>query len=77
VDDDALLSVEAFDDARAVKLSGIGRLPAAGRVKGRAVEDDAAPACVAVPDGDDAGVEFREMRVCVVESFGWHARLNL
>jgi hypothetical protein len=55
--------LDALDDARRAERARVGRLAAARRVEGRAVERDGGAAVVGLRDGDDARVELDEARV--------------
>jgi hypothetical protein len=68
------LSVDALDDAGAAERAGVRRLPAAGRVEGRAVERDGRAAVVRARQGQDARVELGQVRVVVVEPFGHRSK---
>ena len=62
--------VDAIDHACFTEHAGVVGLSAAGGIKGGAVEFDRDLSVIALADADDDGVELKEARIVVVESFG-------
>ena len=61
--------VDAIDYSSVAKRPGISWLPAAGGIKGSAIKFDRDLAVIALADADDDGVELKQTRIVVVESF--------
>jgi hypothetical protein len=70
VDDGGVFRLDAIDDAGRAERAGVVRLAAAGRVEGRAVEDDGDATRRELARGEDGRVEVEQVRVGVVETFG-------
>jgi predicted metalloprotease with PDZ domain len=66
-----LALVDAFNDPSAVKRSRIARLSAARGIKSCAVERDCGPAADSLRYLNDARVKLDQMRIGVIETFGY------
>src|SRR5439155_19386044 len=69
--------IDAIDYSSVAKRPGVSRLPAAGRIKRRAIKGDRNLAAIALADADDDSVELKQARFLVVESLSYIHRAIL
>jgi hypothetical protein len=70
VQDTFVFSVDAINDSSFAKRTGIRWLPTACRIKSSAIERYGHLTIIKFAETNDAGIEFEQTRIVVVESFG-------
>ena len=63
--------VDALDHAHAVERTRVTRLATASRIKRSAIENEGGPATDTISDIDDASVKLDQMRIGIIETFGY------